>query len=577
MSDQVQEIKDKLNIVDVVGQYAKLTKAGKNYKGLSPFTNEKTPSFFVSPDKGMYYDFSTSQGGDIFSFVQKMEGVDFKGALKILADKAGVQLQHEHQASRDARDRLYAITEEACRFFETKLSEEKPAQDYLQKRGLEMATMRSFRLGYAPAVWQALHEHLTRMKYTETEMERAGLIKKGESGRYYDRFRSRIIFPIMDSTGRVVAFSGRIFGEAAEDKNNAKYLNSPETQLFDKSRILYGYDKAKQHIRKYDFAILVEGQMDIVMCHQAGYGNTVAVSGTGLTEQHLTLIDRLTKKIVTAFDADPAGIASSGRAAILALKRGIDLKVAKVPLGKDPADCILEDVSAWKEAIKGAVHIVDFYLTTLIDRSREASWDNRKLLLEAQNLVYPYVALIQSATDQAHFVQRVANMLGIPEEAVYTDIRTLKSATSYGVPRGTQGQRPEVQKNTFSRKKDLEKTIAGILFWQDGLEKKDVTTDEVSKLEESMHLSYADLLSKYTEEKETLAMQAEIICEQPESPLGRLTELSKELSKMTMVEKLADLMRRLREAEARNDTQETELLIKEVTGLSKLKETLEHM
>ncbi|HCC05588.1 TPA: hypothetical protein DEP58_04820, partial [Patescibacteria group bacterium] len=244
-----------------------------------------------------------------------------------------------------------------------------------------------------------------------------------------DRFRSRIMFPIMDPAGRVVAFSGRIFGEASKDDKNAKYLNSPETPLFDKSRILFGYNKAKQFIRKYDFSILVEGQMDLVMSHQSGYANTVASSGTSLTTDHLMLLDRLSKKLVMAYDADPAGVASSGRGASLALTRGMDVKVARVPIGKDPADCILEDANVWKDAVRNSKHVVDFYLDITLREAQEKKWNQRQLVLYARDTVLPYIQQVRSATDKAQFVHNYANVLGISEDAVWDELRQLDRAT----------------------------------------------------------------------------------------------------------------------------------------------------
>jgi DNA primase len=579
MSDQVQQIKDRLNIVDVVGQYVKLTKAGKNYKGLSPFGNEKTPSFFVSPDKGMYYDFSSGQGGDVFSFIQKMEGLDFKGSLQLLAEKAGIQLQHENKGSRDAREKLYLVLEETTRFFETKLSENKDALEYLSGRGLEESTMRSFRLGFAPNEWQALEEHLLKVGYTEREIEQAGLIKKGENGRYYDRFRSRIMFPIMDTAGRVVAFSGRIFGEPAKDEKNAKYINSPETQLFDKSRILYGYNKAKQPIRKYDFSILVEGQMDLVMSHQAGYANTVATSGTGLTSDHLALLDRLSKKLVMAFDADPAGVASNGRAATLALVRGMDVKVAKIPLGKDPADCIREDLQRWKDAVRTSKHVVDFYIDVALAEGKEKKWEQRQLILHARDTVLPYIQRIRSATDRAQFVRSYANIFGIAEDAVWDELRTMDSSLPKTEPTTPQEYTPtpvqNAPKEKFSRKSDLERALAGFLFWQETLEPKVLEVEFIENKVKDFMLPVPGILAKYHEQKETLVYQAEIVYETHQKPHDILHNLMKDLAVIYTSEELEAIALEQRKAERDNDTAKKEELDTRAYELSKFKSTLE--
>jgi DNA primase len=438
--------------------------------------------------------------------------------------------------------------------------------------------MRSFRLGFAQDEWQGIYNHLKNTGYKDVEMEKAGLIKKGDSGRYYDRFRSRIQFPIMDASGRVVAFSGRIFGEPAKDEKNAKYLNSPETVLFDKSRILYGYNKAKQFIRKYDFSILVEGQMDLVLSHQAGYANTVAVSGTGLTNDHLLLLDRLSKKIVLAFDADTAGISSSGRAASLALKRGMDVKVAKVPKGKDPADCILEDVDAWKNAIKNANHVVDFYIDIVLEQSKKEEWDTRKLVLHARDTVFPYIAAVTSATDQAQFVRNISNILGIAEEAVWTDVQLVKKQTLSNNPSQTfersATKNPQETRKSFSRKEDIEKTIAGLLFWQESLDVKDIDQEILKNVSTELMVSLEEVVTKYSNEKDTLIFQAEVMHASTSNLTEIIQSLIRELSKIIVTETLSKLAQRQREAERSNNQKEIEVLEKEVHKLSELKNLL---
>jgi len=324
MTDSVEKIKERLGIAEVVGGYLKLEKAGKNLRARCPFHNEKTPSFFVSPDRGSYYCFGCGAKGDIFSFVEQFEGLDFKGALKLLADRAGVKLEYDRGSFSDGkseREKIFQILEEATGYFETNLKSNDEARNYLQKRGVAEKTCVVFRLGYAPDEWRSLLTHLKNKKFTESDLEKAGLIKKNETGsNYYDRFRGRIIFPIADSAGRIVGFSGRILKGKPED---AKYLNSPETELFAKSRILYGLDKAKAEIRRRDFAVLVEGQMDLLMSHQAGVANAVASSGTALTDEHINLLKRFSNRLLLVFDPDEAGFKAALRGAGLALTRGL--------------------------------------------------------------------------------------------------------------------------------------------------------------------------------------------------------------------------------------------------------------
>lgn len=421
-----EQIKERLDIVEVVGQYVKLTKSGKNFKGLSPFKKEKTPSFYVSPDRGVYYCFSTGKGGDMFTFLEEMEGVDFRGALKILAERAGVELSEESKEVRSERDRSYAMVDEAVRFYQKALDAAPHAREYLKGRGITDETMASFRIGFAPDGWEALKLHLSALGYQEHEMERAGLVKKGDRGSYYDRFRSRVMFPINDASGRPIGFSGRIVGKAAEDKENAKYLNSPESALYDKSSVLFGYDKAKSYIRKYDFSILVEGQMDLVMTHQAGWGSAVAVSGTGLTERHLELLARLSKNLVLALDADSAGIASAHRSSLMAITKGMEVKIAVLPEGMDPADLIGKDPEAWRGAVRNAESAVEFFLK----RHQLSERDPRKVQTRVRETVLPLIRAMKSAMDQAHFVKRVADALGLPYDAVWSDLSAVPVPSS---------------------------------------------------------------------------------------------------------------------------------------------------
>ncbi|MEK7142355.1 MAG: DNA primase, partial [Patescibacteria group bacterium] len=304
----VEQIKSRLSIVDVAQNYIKLQKAGNNYKANCPFHNERTPSFFVSPARESWHCFGCSRGGDMFSFIMEIEGVDFLESLKILADKAGVVIEKIDKKQQNERLRLFSLLEDAVTFYETELRKNQDVITYLKKRGMKGDLAKSFGIGFAPAGWRNLHDFLKGKKYSETEMEKAGMIVKSTKAQagYYDRFRSRIMFPIFNASGEIVGFSGRIFGEDGVD-SGGKYINSPQTVLYDKSKVLYGFNKAKDEIRKKDICVVVEGQMDVVMSHQAGIANAVAVSGTALTTDHLKLIKRLTDKIIMAFDKDEAG------------------------------------------------------------------------------------------------------------------------------------------------------------------------------------------------------------------------------------------------------------------------------
>ncbi len=564
--DDVTKVKERINIVDVVGEYVKLTKAGRNYKGLSPFKKEKTPSFFVSPDKNMFYDFSSNRGGDVFTFLQEMEGVDFRGALTMLAERAGVQLsgRSEGNVARDEKDALFDAMEKACAFFETKFQESSEATGYITGRGVTPAIARRFRIGYAPEGWHVLRDFLTAAGVPVATQEKAGLIKQSEKGSSYDRFRSRIMFPIADSSGRIIAFSGRIIGEAAQDEHNAKYLNSPDTPLFDKSTTLYGYDKAKQPMRQNDFAIVVEGQMDIVLCHQAGYANTVATSGTALTTTHLSLIARLTKNVAFAFDADSAGIAAVRRAADIALRMGMEVKVIAVPHGKDPADCIKEDPEAWKRAVRDARSVVDFLLTH-IDAQH---YSEAKRATAVRDIVLPLIATMQSGMTRGFYVHRVAEHLGLAEHAVWEDVARAgqggQSGQTESAPAGVAQEKAEDAAASMSAKALLEREIAALLFWQEGAEERVVSEQYLAELLEQSEVSIEGMLAVHADEKDTLALRGEVLLQDAGgTPEEVLASLVRAYARMVHEERRDALRRDIRTAEHSQDEATLDALLKE--------------
>ena len=419
--DTVAEIKDRLSIVDIVSPYVKLTRAGKSLRGLCPFHKEKTPSFHVSPERGTWHCFGCGLGGDGFSFIEKIEGVDFKGALKVLAEKAGVTIEYSKGGNREdtsKKERLLALMGRASEWYAGKLSKS-PAETYAKKRGLSKETIAAWRLGYAPDAWRDLLEALSAEGYTTEELLAAGLIKEadGKRGTYYDRFRNRLMFPIRDAAGRVVAFTGRAL--SADDP--AKYLNSPETELYHKSDILFGMDRAKDAVRTRKFTMLVEGQMDVILAHQAGFENAVALSGTALSDRHLGLMKRFSENLMLVLDADPAGLTATARSSALALHAGLRVKAARLPVGKDPADLISEDAKEFAKRIAEAKPIVEFFLAELSEREH----DPHRLLRAAENIVLPIINAIPSPMEREHFIQSAARTLGLSGEAIRESLRRL--------------------------------------------------------------------------------------------------------------------------------------------------------
>lgn len=437
MEDNISKIKDRLDVVDVIGSYIKLTKAGVNFRAKCPFHNEKTPSFFVSPEKQIWHCFSCGSGGDIFGFVKEIEGVEFVEAMRILAARAGVTLTY-NQASRPevGRTELYDVNELASRFFEKQLASSfmgEKVRKYLADRGVSEDSIKSFRLGYAPDSWQALGEFLGS-KFSSPSIFNAGLSIKKDNGGYYDRFRGRIMFPIFNLHGQVVGFSGRIFEKKQEAPTAggaevpAKYVNSPQTPIYDKSRILYGLNAAKLDIRRDDRCVVVEGNMDVIMSHQAGLTNTVASSGTALTDGHLKIIKRYTDNLDICFDADDAGIAATERGVDLALASGFNVNIIAVrePGIKDPADFVVKHGSAWKDyAQKNSQPFLDFYFSDFKKRFDLTTAVGKKIM---SRKFMPFVASLQNNIERQHWIQQMAFALHVGEDVVRAELQSLPLA-----------------------------------------------------------------------------------------------------------------------------------------------------
>ena len=518
MSDSVQQIKDKLNILDVISPYVELHKAGKSYKGKSPFAAEKTPSFYVSPDRGMYYCFSTSQGGDMFSFVQAMEGVDFKESLKILAQKAGVELVPEDPKKKSERERLYAAIDAATTFFSSELEKNTQASDYLENRGVKAETVTKWRIGYAPGPpvhgWREAKDALETKGFTKDELLKTGIIKSTDSGKEtFDVFRDRIVFPMAEPSGKMVAFSGRILTPGSEAP---KYVNSPETELYKKSELLYGYDKAKVGIRNLNFSLIVEGQFDVVMCHQAGYVNTVAVSGTALTLNHVQLLERMSDKVVLALDADRAGINAMKKGAQLMLGRGLDVKVAEMPVGKDPADIIQDNPVEFKDIIGHSVHVIEFFLHVL----KNEVADERAFKLRVREEVLPFILLLPSRIDQEHFVGVVAKYIGSTTEAIRYELDHLRQ-TVQKRPGTFSESVAESTPKVSSSDSSLTSTLAFLLASFEVIDKpfieriktelKKVDTSAITQLSDSEHARVVFTLEQQFSKMPDLALKDELV------------------------------------------------------------------
>jgi DNA primase len=512
----VEEIKSRLTIDEVIGSYIKIEKAGKAYKAKCPFHNEKTASFFISPDRGGYYCFGCGAKGDMFSFVEQFEGLDFKGALKVLADRAGVEIRFESKNANDSeKDKLFGLMEDATKYYESELNKSAEAKNYLLKRGLKEQTIKDFRIGFAPQGWRNLHDHLLYKKYPVSLLDKAGLIKKAEEKKdsFYDRFRGRVMFPIADSSGRIIAFSGRIL---VDDGKSAKYINSPETPLFDKSGVMFGLDRAKSYIRRQDYSILVEGQMDLIMSHQAGVRNTVASSGTALTDSTVTrdgivnnlgVVRRLSKNIIIAFDSDSAGRKAAMRAAGIALSIGMDVKIAEITGGKDPADLVLNDPEEWKNTLRKAMPVIEFELNNVLRDTK----DKRQLSKSIYDRVYPYVAVLDGQTIKAYYVRMISEKIHVSENAVWDDLKAVEKKIHAENTGSTNGRDNGTGSpaNKVSRLDLIERRLFGFLeiLRNDDKVSYDEYIDKVKKIADS---KFDEIKSKTDNILSELVFEAEV-------------------------------------------------------------------
>ena len=459
----VDEIKDRLDIVEVIQPYVPLKKAGRNYKGLCPFHTEKTPSFVVFQETGTWHCFGAcGTGGDVFSFIMKQENVDFAEALRILAPRAGVELEARSPVAAEAEKRLdllRQILKTAANYFHHLLfhsDEAVRARAYLEKRGLNRETIDRFQLGYALDQWDGLIRHLTSRRYALDDVHETGLIIEREDGSgYYDRFRGRVLFPIRDQRGRVIGFGGRVLGDGVP-----KYLNSPQTPLFDKSSVLFGLDQAKAGIRTVGEAVIVEGYMDVLMTHQHGINNVVAQMGTALTEAQLKQLKRHTQRFVLALDSDVAGDQATLRGLDVARQvmdrevvpvptpRGLirfeerlaaDIRIVSLPPGRDPDEVIRESPSRWAQLISQAKPVMDYYFEAL---TADLDLGTAKGKAEAVRILGPLVADLGDRVQRTHYLQQLARMVQVDERTLWQQIRQTAGGARPSRPRRPE---PEVE------------------------------------------------------------------------------------------------------------------------------------
>ncbi len=466
------------------------------------------------------------------------------------------------------KDRLYMAMEEASLYFSENLKNNQEVVEYLKSRSLEPNTIEDFRIGYVPNDWRELYNYLHQKGFSDKELELAGLVKKSEKG-FYDRFRGRIMFPIGDSSGRVIAFSGRIF---KDDGKSAKYLNSPDTPIFSKSSVLYGLDKAKGSIRKNNFSILVEGQMDLALSHQAGFKNTVATSGTALSDStvskenvvsNLGVIRRLSPNIVLAFDADKAGFGASLRAGRIALSLGMDVKVATMPPGIDPADLISkEGALKWREAIRTSKHIIEF----LMDKTlAESKGNSRKAGRSIKMEVLPYVDMLESSVEKMYFIKKISDLSGIPEGALGDDLKKIEQELKYEKSYIEEAERKEES----LRRDHILNRLIGIVLWQEGIKEKKINTEGIiQEVSQILKMKAGEILDKLKDRAPDLIFEAEVFYGQGSDLDSEIKELLCNLEEEYLKEELFSKMQILRQSEEKKEETQSVKILEEINNIN---------
>jgi DNA primase len=419
----IDEVKQRIDIVDIISQYTPLTKAGRNFRAICPFHNEKTPSFFVFPERQSWHCFGAcNTGGDVFSFIMKKEGVEFTEALQRLAEKAGVILPSWSgpDTKKEVKERLFQINDAAARYYQDLLVSSNPgekARNYLQYRGVNADSLTAFRLGYALESWDALKLYLKDRGFNESEQVDAGLLSTGDNGRTYDRWRHRLMFPIMDEKGRVTGFGARVLESSAE---GPKYINTSQTAIFDKSATLYGLNLANPGIKRENVAVIVEGYMDVIAAHQYGFTNVVASMGTSITDRQVGSLKKLSRNLVLALDSDSAGTEAMQRCADHENTLEAEIKVVILPEGKDPDDVIKEDTETWRQLVSNATPVIDYtfnMVTAGLDLTKVS--DRTK----ARDRLYPVVDGITDIVRRAHYLQKLAGLIGVTDTSLEASMK----------------------------------------------------------------------------------------------------------------------------------------------------------
>ena len=564
----IEEIKSRLDIVEVISSYLPLKKCGANYRTLCPFHSEKNPSFFVSPARQIWHCFGCNRGGNVFKFIMEIEGVDFGDALRILAKRAGVELKPispEYQKLKTERQRLYEICELACKFFEKQLEGKigKEVVKYLIGRGINEESIKKWRIGWAPETRRSLVDFLSKKGYKRDEIERAGLAIKTETHEYFDRFRGRIIFPIFDINSQVIGFGGRIF----KKEQGAKYINTPNTLIYDKSKVLYGLDKAKVEIRKKNFCILVEGYTDTILAHQAGFENTVSVSGTALTQYQLAILKRYSDNLYLAFDMDIAGDFATKRGIDLAQEAGFNIKVLILPKEKDPADIISKDPKEFEKIVLSAISILDFYFQSAFSNFDKNTLEGKREILK---VLLPVIKRIENKVEQSFWVSKLAKELDTREESIWEELEKLKLEE-----RGIGLEKEEEKISKRPREEVLEERfLTLILKFPENLNLIDensfsIFSQKGKEILENLKSQNKNFSPETKEYFDILSLRAEVEEIEKEKVIPEIKFCLREIKLIKLKKELEEASKELKKAEEEKDEKRIKVLIEKISQISK--------
>jgi len=573
MEDIIEKIKERIDIVDLISDYVPLKRVGSNYRALCPFHPEKTPSFFVSPSLQIFKCFGCGKGGDIFKFIMEIERVSFREALEILAKRAGVELEKEPPQKREERQKILDIYDITCAYFQKQLFQSQKGKEvlnYLKKRGLRKETIYKWKIGFAPRVKDFLYKFLISRGFQREDLKKTGIIKE-KGGRVFDFFFLRIIFPIFDLHGNVVAFAGRVLPGIEEE--GGKYINSPNHLLYNKSKILYGLNFAKEEIKSKKEAILVEGYFDVLLSWQEGTKNVVAPCGTSFGDSHMRLLKRFTQNLIFSFDMDDAGIKAAKRSTILAQKEGFKVKVLPLPSGKDPADVIKGSKNEWEKALSERKEgVLFFYELSLKKWDKKAFSGKREIL----NFFLPILSSIKDKIEIQEWIQKISFDLKIKEEILWEEVNEFKKEIEKEKKVFERyDEKKEIFAKAFSQKDLIEERLLCIVAFEKDLREKFkdsllklISHPERKKIIISI-LEKGKIPEEFSQKAKEMKFQYEIEKENGIDFEKEVPFLLERLKKIYIKGKLEKFQEELKEAEAKKDFSQVKKILSQIENAKK--------